>query len=105
MEAELEIIRDSCILVERSIEADLQQEKLYNHILKQNEAMQMEQEQICEMSAQDFENYMENQARERAIAKARELHIPLYKFKTGAKLGDWITETYLVLKKKVSVYR
>jgi len=49
---------------------------------------------------------IQNNARQRAIAKAKKLNIPLHKLLVGGRIGDWLDITYLMMsKKKIRIMR
>jgi hypothetical protein len=48
---------------------------------------------------------LKNEAKERAVALAKKLNIPLHRLKTGGQVRDWVSLTYLLVKRKISIMR
>lgn len=49
---------------------------------------------------------IKNLAKQKAIAKAKKLNIPLHKLQVGGRIGDWVDLTYLMMsKKKINIMR
>lgn len=49
---------------------------------------------------------IQNRAKQRIMAKAKKLNIPLHKLRCGGRIGDWIDITYLMMsKRKIKILR